>query len=72
MEAVLEVHNAAMLKKMIKFVSIRASQVASKSSNTGDSGDTGDEQKQQELNANLREFQEEETAAAPDNDQDDW
>jgi uncharacterized protein YegL len=73
MEAVLEVHNAAMLKKMIKFVSIRASQVASKSSNTGDSGAyAGDEQKQQELNVNLREFQEEETAAAPDNDQDDW
>ena len=72
MEAVLEVHNAAMLKKMIKFVSVRASQVASKSSNTGDAADTGDEQKQQELNANLREFQEEETAAAPDNDQDDW
>ena len=72
MEAVLEVHNAAMLKKMIKFVSVRASQVASKSSNTGDTGSTGDEQKQQELNANLREFQEEETAAAPDNDQDDW
>ena len=72
MEAVLEVHNAAMLKKMIKFVSVRASQVASKSSNTGDTADTGDEQKQQELNANLREFQEEESAAAPDNDQDDW
>jgi uncharacterized protein YegL len=72
MEAVLEVHNAAMLKKMIKFVSVRASQVASKSANIGDSGDGGDEQKQQELNANLQEFQEEETAAAPDNDQDDW
>jgi uncharacterized protein YegL len=31
MEAVLEVHNAKMLKKMIKFVSVRASMVASKS-----------------------------------------
>ncbi|MCL2042507.1 MAG: VWA domain-containing protein [Treponema sp.] len=31
MESVLEVHNAAMLRKMIKFVSVRASQVASKS-----------------------------------------
>lgn len=30
-ESVLEVHNAAMLKKMIKFVSVRASQVASQS-----------------------------------------
>jgi uncharacterized protein YegL len=72
MEAVLEVHNTAMLKKMIKFVSVRASQVASKSADIGDSADGGDEQKQRELNANLQEFQEEETAAAPDNDQDDW
>ena len=31
MESVLEVHNAAMLQKMIKFISVRASQVASKS-----------------------------------------
>ena len=31
MESVLEVHNAAMLRKMIKFVSVKASQVASKS-----------------------------------------
>jgi uncharacterized protein YegL len=72
MEAVLEAHNTAMLKKMIKFVSVRASQVASKSADIGGSTDDGDEQKQQELNTNLQEFQEEETAAAPDNDQDDW
>jgi uncharacterized protein YegL len=31
-ESVLEVHNAAMLKKMVRFVSVRASQVASQSS----------------------------------------
>jgi uncharacterized protein YegL len=31
MESVLEVHNAAMLRKMIRFVSVRSSQVASKS-----------------------------------------
>jgi len=30
-ESVLEVHNSAMLRKMIKFVSVRASQIASKS-----------------------------------------
>jgi len=30
-ESVLEVHNAAMLRKMIKFVSVKASQIASKS-----------------------------------------
>jgi uncharacterized protein YegL len=72
MEAVLETHNAATLKKMIKFVSVRASQVASKSSNVSDVGsDLGDEQKQQELNSNLQEFAEE-IAISPDNDQLDW
>jgi uncharacterized protein YegL len=74
MEAVLEVHNAAMLKKMIKFVSVRASQVASKSSNVNDAAaDTGDEQKQEELNAALKDFTQE-AAAAPDNSADagDW
>jgi uncharacterized protein YegL len=72
MEAVLETHSAAMLKKMIKFVSVRASQVASKSSNVSDSqADMGDEQKQQELNTALQEFRED-VAAAPENDQGDW
>jgi uncharacterized protein YegL len=72
MEAVLETHSAAMLKKMIRFVSIRASQVASKSSNVSDAqGDMGDEQKQAELNTVLQEYAEE-IAAAPDNDQGDW
>jgi len=70
MEAVLETHNAATLKKMIKFVSVRASQVASKSSNAGDIN-ANDEQKQQELNSNLQEFAEE-IATTPDNDQLDW
>jgi uncharacterized protein YegL len=71
-EAVLETHNAATLKKMIKFVSVRASQVASKSFNVNDTaGDLGDAQKQQELNANLQEYVQE-IAAAPDNDQLDW
>ena len=72
MEAVLETRNAAMLKKMIKFVSVRASQVASKSSNVSESGkDTGDEQKQEELNETLQEFAEE-IAISPDNDQSEW
>jgi uncharacterized protein YegL len=71
-EAVLEVHSAAMLKKMIKFVSVRSSQVASTGSDTSDAqGDMGDEQKQAKLNAALQEFAEE-VAAAPDNDQEDW
>jgi uncharacterized protein YegL len=68
MEAVLEVHNKAGLKKMIKFVSVRASQVTGTSSNVGGAGD---EQKQQDMNANLGELQDE-IAAAPDNDQQDW
>jgi len=72
MEAVLETHNSATLKKMIKFVSVRASQVASKSSDVNDTAaDLGDEQKQRELNSNLHEFVQE-IAAAPDNDQLDW
>jgi uncharacterized protein YegL len=69
MEAVLETHSAAMLKKMIKFVSVRASQVASKSSNVSDSSqDMGDEQKQEELNTALHELVED-AAAEPENDQ---
>jgi len=72
MESVLETHNAAMLKKMIKFVSVRASQVASKSSNVSESGqDLGDEEKQHELNASINEFKDE-IATVPDNDQSDW
>jgi hypothetical protein len=70
-EAVLETHSAAMLKKMIQFLSVRISQVASKSSNVSDTQtDMGDEQKQAELNTALQEFAEE-VAAAPDNDQGD-
>ena len=74
MEAVLETHNAASLKKMIKFVSVTASKVASRSSNVGqEETESGDGQKQQELNASLTELQNE-IAAAPDftDDGDDW
>jgi uncharacterized protein YegL len=71
MEAVLETHSVAMLKKMIKFVSVRASQVASKSSNVDNSSTDGDEQKQEELNTALQEFAED-AADAPENDQEDW
>ena len=72
MEAVLEVHNSAMLKKMIKFVSVRASQVASKSANVNDSASgSGDEAKQAELNTALNDFAAE-AAAAPDQDDEDW
>jgi len=73
METVLEVHNSAMLMKMIKFVSVRASQVASKSSNAVDpsQGGTGDEAKQNELIENLNELKEE-IAAAPDPGGEEW
>ena len=40
-EAVLEVHNAAALRKMIRFVSVRASEVSSRSSNVGSGDDDG-------------------------------
>jgi uncharacterized protein YegL len=72
-ETVLEVHNKAMLMKMIKFVSVRASQVASKSSNAVDpsQGDVGDQAKQNELIENLNEFKEE-IASDPAADQGDW
>ncbi|MDR1895016.1 MAG: VWA domain-containing protein [Spirochaetales bacterium] len=65
-ESVLDVHNAAMLKRMIKFVSVRASQVASRSVQVqAPSGAVADPSgapvfettaKQQELNAQLAEI----------------
>jgi uncharacterized protein YegL len=80
MEAVLTVHSAAMLKKMIRFVSVRASQVASKSSNVTEGAvDSGDEQKQQELNVAIQEYVADaassagvESAQAAVNDQEEW
>jgi len=39
-ESVLEVHTPSMLRKMIRFVSVRASEIASKSANVN-SGDDG-------------------------------
>jgi len=72
-EAVLEVHDSATLMKMIKFVSVRASQVASKSSNAVDpsQGGSGDEAKQNELIQNLNELKEE-IASAPDASDEVW
>jgi uncharacterized protein YegL len=83
MESVLEVHNAAMLRKMIRFVSVRASQVASKSlqvspvqvsgfaqqnlMNTAITPDTG--LKQQALNEQLQEIIVE---ASADSGDDEW
>jgi len=73
LETVLEVHNKAMLIKMIKFVSVRTSQVASKNASVVDpsSSDSGDQEKQNELIQNLNELKEE-TASDPAADQEDW
>ena len=54
-EAVLTVHTPAMLRKMIKFVSIRASEVASRSANVGTGGDDADS-KQDAFIEDLNEF----------------
>ena len=60
-ETVLEVYNPAMLMKMIKFVSVTASKVASKSSNAVDpsQGGADNQAKQEEMIENLQEFKEE-------------
>jgi len=54
-EAVLEVHSPAMLRKMIKFVSIRASDIASRSANVN-VGDDGIESKQDAFIDELNNF----------------
>ena len=71
-EAVLEVHNAAALKKMIKFVSVRASEVVSKSSNAG-SGDGGSDSKQADFIEELKEIKVEvATSSDVTGDDDEW
>ncbi|WP_010260754.1 vWA domain-containing protein [Treponema primitia] len=61
-ESVFEIQNKHMLKRMIRFVSVTASRVASKSSNAGSVD--GDEAKQAELNAGIKEeLQEAQTEA---------
>jgi len=71
-EAVLEVHNSAMLRKMIKFVSVRASEVASKSANVGSGGDGG-ESKQDVFIDELNNFKVEAADSADaDDDGDIW
>jgi uncharacterized protein YegL len=67
-EAVLEVHNGPMLRKMIKFVSVRASEVASKSANAGD----GEESKQDAFIDELNNFKVEVATSADTDDSDDW
>ena len=70
-ESVLEVHNSAMLRKMIKFVSVRASQVASKSVQVANDISVPDNEsslKQAALNGQIAQIK---TAAVSDGD-DEW
>jgi len=67
-EAVLEVHNAAALKKMIKFVSVRASEVASKSANV----DGEEESKQAAIIEELKEIKVEVAQSADASGDDEW
>ena len=69
-EAVLVVHNPKMLRKMIKFVSVRASEVASRSSNVG-SGDEGGESKQDAFIDELNQFKVDAADSADADDGDD-
>ncbi|MDR0749786.1 MAG: VWA domain-containing protein [Tannerellaceae bacterium] len=64
-ESVLEVHNSEALKRMVKFVSVRSSQVGSASNQAG--GET--KSKQQQLNDDLKEIKEEATTDFSD---DEW
>ncbi|MCL2823378.1 MAG: VWA domain-containing protein [Polyangiaceae bacterium] len=69
-EAVVEVHNKAMLRKMIRFVTVRASAVASTSSNVGAA--TTDEDKQVEMNEAIADYVAEFAAAPGHSDDIDW
>ncbi len=70
-ESVLEVHNPAMLRKMIKFVSVRASEVGSESANVG-SGDVSGESKQDAFIKELNTFKVEVANSADADDGDIW
>jgi len=70
-ETVLEVNNGAALVKMIRFVSVRASQVASKSSNADPSAGNADEAKQKELEKSMVEIKDE-IAELPDTSSENW
>jgi uncharacterized protein YegL len=64
-EAVIPIHNRGELKRTIKFVSVRASMVASKSTQAGSETKT----KQDELNKDLQEIKEENDTSPSD---DEW
>jgi uncharacterized protein YegL len=64
-EAVIPIHNRGELKRTIKFVSVRASMVASKSTQAGEDTKT----KQEQWNDDLKEIAEENTATSSD---DEW
>ena len=69
-EAVVIAHNPATLKKMIRFVSVTASQVASKNANVG--APEGGDSKQAALIEGLNNFKVEEATSADASGDDDW
>lgn len=69
-EAVLEAKNKEMLKRMIRFVSVRASEVASKSSSSGPDGGVPD--KQEEFRQEINDFKEELEFDDSFDDADEW
>ncbi|MCL1921422.1 MAG: VWA domain-containing protein [Kiritimatiellaeota bacterium] len=69
-ETVVTVHNVAMLKKMIKFVSVRASEVASKNANVG--SPEGGDSKQAAFIDELNNFKVEAAASADAGEDDEW
>jgi len=78
-ESVITVHSPEALKKWIQFVSVRASEIGSRSCNISEGGkdnDSNEEEKQIEFTAELQRKKEEQEKAAPndswDTDDDEW
>ncbi|MCL1921423.1 MAG: VWA domain-containing protein [Kiritimatiellaeota bacterium] len=69
-ESVVTVHNVATLKKMIKFVSVRASEVSSKNANVGST--EGGDSKQSAFIDELNNFKVETAASADAGGGDEW
>lgn len=80
-ESVITVHSPEALKKWIQFVSVRASEIGSKSSsiesnNNSDNSSSDEESKQKEFVSNINLKKQEQSAAKPqdswDSDEDQW
>lgn len=71
-ETVLEAKNKELLTKMIKFVSVRSSEVGSKSTKVGNEENGEMESKQDEFVEELKEFKVENASENWDDDDDEW